>query len=225
MNNPLFMALLAAALMGGQVLAEEYKLSDYIGSDTPLTLSQGDIVHVDTDRPIHSLQFNDNEKATILYEMATPLVYQNSIDISRGTSCDIRATQDVTQTWLNVLSRHYGEVILFDYSDSAAEGFPCDKLPSFFGAKTGDTLTITGGEISATVTFKGLVYSALELRENEIGYIITALDYGFEKAQVLSVVSGSQGFTVNPVSAIPEPGTATLSLLAIAGLAAHRRRK
>lgn len=225
MNNPLFMSLLAAALMSGQVLAEEYKLSDFIGSETALTLSQGDIVHVDTDRPIHSLLFNDNEKATILYEMATPLVYRNSIDISRGTSCDIQATQAVTQTWLNVLSRHYGEIILFDYSDAAAEGFASDKLPSFFGAKAGDTLTITGKENTATITFKGLVYSALELQENEIGYIITALDYGFEKAQVLSVVSGSRGFTLSPVAPNPEPATATLTLLALAGLAAHRRRR
>lgn len=228
MNKTLYVSLLAAALMGGQVLADEFYVSDYTESAEPLTLTvwNGDIVHVNTDTPIYSLEFKNDEIATILYETPSPLVYQHSVEISRGASCNIKATQGIAQTWLEELRQAHGMVPLFTYSDSGSvEGFAVDQLPTFFGASPGDSLTITGTELSATVIFKGLVASALGLEKNEIGYIITTSNYNFDSAQELSLVSGSQGLETYPVSPLPEAATATFSLLALACLAAYRKRR
>lgn len=62
--------------------------------------------------------------------------------------------------------------------------------------------------------YKGLVKSVDDLTDGQYGYISTTVNGANAPGVVQMVVKG-----------IPEPTTATLSLLALAGLAARRRRK
>ncbi len=142
------------------------------------------------------------------------------------------------------------EFMIFDEADVSTSG---TTLAAYYGGSKGDTygqnwytLTNTDGNITLTVgrgngstyqdnkTFTGL----------ETGVVYTVSNVGADQSQTVTLTGGDINSTVNYAGnmnggdadttmtvtfnqtfAVPEPATATLSLLALAGLAARRRRK
>ena len=84
------------------------------------------------------------------------------------------------------------------------------------------------GDVVVTLAYNGGNTTALTLKKNGSTWVdatlLTAID--LTDVKVESAVSGVKNATLSVTSvAVPEPTTATLSLLALAGLAARRRRK
>ena len=107
--------------------------------------------------------------------------------------------------------------------------------------KNGDNtviFTLTGkntpGTASASITLNGTTYSMSDMSWATMGwsegssrydeYTLGAQGPGWEAHKKLVHITPSN-MTVKYVAPVPEPATATLSLLALAGLAARRRRK
>ena len=82
--------------------------------------------------------------------------------------------------------------------------------------KLGNEVTLSAGDASVTATLSGFT--------GTIDNIALGGNTG-EGNRVPVLVSGMVMSSVTPAPAVPEPTTATLSLLALAGLAARRRRK
>ena len=99
-------------------------------------------------------------------------------------------------------------------------------LDDILSMKAGDTLTLVSGLESLHLQTQSLIRS-LEYITLLSGELVNASDYfvnlkGYS-GLVFSYDSNTQ--TLNVIYAIPEPTTTTLSLLALAALAARRRRK
>ncbi len=99
-------------------------------------------------------------------------------------------------------------------------------LDDILSMKAGDTLTLVSGLESLRLQTQSLIRS-LEYITLLSGDLVNASDYfvnlkGYSDL-VFSYDSNTQ--TLNMIYAIPEPTTTTLSLLALAALAARRRRK
>ena len=89
-----------------------------------------------------------------------------------------------------------------------------------------DTITITKGAVKiANFTITG--DSALDASTYEMPDIYTNNEksFGFDVKSATFTANGVTRDISTPTPAVPEPTTATLSLLALAGLAARRRRK
>ncbi len=99
-------------------------------------------------------------------------------------------------------------------------------LDDILSMELGDTLTLVSGLESVSIQTQSLMRS-LEYTTLLSGELVNASDY-FENLKghsdlVFSYDSNTQ--TLKIIYAIPEPTTTTLSLLALAALAARRRRK
>ena len=99
-------------------------------------------------------------------------------------------------------------------------------LDDILSMELGDTLTLVSGLESVSIQTQSLMRS-LEYTTLLSGELVNASDY-FENLKghadlVFSYDSNTQ--TLKIIYAIPEPATTTLSLLALAALAARRRRK
>ncbi len=112
---------------------------------------------------------------------------------------------------------------------STADSFTTDALMGKLNASGVLTLNLSAGLLDANGdAYLGDTFSITftNLLESTAGDITTS-SFVFEDWDVTDVVATSSGttFTLARPVAIPEPATATLSLLALAGLAARRRRK
>lgn len=92
------------------------------------------------------------------------------------------------------------------------------------GSKCALTLCDASGEVifSHVYTFGGLKSASSLAGDVTFGDMVTVYYYS---DTVLSEADAKQASVLAAVQSIPEPATATLSLLALAGLAARRRRK
>ena len=98
------------------------------------------------------------------------------------------------------------------------------------GAATGGSLTLNGATITISydAAVKATEISLTRANGNStITNILTINNYEAKATDIaFQTMSGSVvSFSSTPTPAVPEPATATLSLLALAGLAARRRRK
>ncbi len=129
------------------------------------------------------------------------------------------------------------------YNGSWFDGLGIDRTNSVTGAiPTGETKTYVltlspvtettggGGTFSLTLTVDGIVYSTMTNSYNANQLSNLAADYLYlgskgSASQIPMTFSNISLSSPSISDNIPEPTTATLSLLALAGLAARRRRK
>ncbi len=96
-----------------------------------------------------------------------------------------------------------------------------------FNLEEEDFVTITDDYV-VTIWAENPVLSAIDPAEDLLGYVaaVEAQPDAAYGLQTISFAAETLGIPVAPSSpAVPEPATATLSLLALAGLAARRRRR
>ena len=206
MKHTLFLTMMAAALLGGQVFAEPvvYRVSDY-AEDAPLFIG-----------PIEATLFVDTQKTLLRVEAWQPpcltLDYQgifelrafNFIDIPDGGVLNITSTvSSVATAWVDAFSVEGGDYITLCEAES---GIDYGSSIQFFGKEANNTVKLGDTEVK----FVGLVDVLSDLAMNEVGVVCDAK----EIALAGKVVKG-----------VPEPATGSLSLLALAGLCARRRRK
>ena len=88
---------------------------------------------------------------------------------------------------------------------------------STYNTKTGDNLLTADSSTYVSLTFNAEQVAAMQATGEDQTFVFVAYS---------DAVNGSNsGVLMNNFTMIPEPATATLSLLALAGLAARRRRK
>ena len=149
---------------------------------------------------------------------------------------------------LTTQSQHDGGFHTLTFSNLAAGTYTLSAFGGFYGNDDMAAMTVTlGGGLTATWTAQSCTnnaWGASSVSEgNSIGlsgdttqnanhgYFFTAENITIEEGATLSItISGAGGGKRTPLNyvslqMVPEPTTATLSLLALAGLAARRRRK
>lgn len=213
MKKTLFLSLLAAALMGVQAFAAEYKITDYEGSD--LTLNAGDTLIIDTGYAyLDSLTTNGS--CTLSFVCGS-YFDMPSADLS-DSAIDITITPNVATTWLDSFNdeeRGEGGSVYVLHTESSIT--LTNTTFTFEGAGVGGTFTLTCETGIVGGTFVGRVNKVEDLKDGQVGWIYEEIR-GDEGTVLLAGRNLSAPTT-------PEPATATLSLLALAGLASRRRRK
>lgn len=208
----------ALALLGGSVFADDfdYKVSDYKGRD--LSVSDASVtLSVDAADQINSCSFTVR---------SLELVYDGSICLNvKGTASlgkqgttetrNITSTAPITQSWIDALTAGDSaqitiisavQIVIAPFSPNAVQ---------LQGTRSNNTITLTGTTDTLTAQFVGYKQASLTLHDGEIGLLLS------NDFKTLSLVG--KGLTKSPLA--PEPATATLSLLSLAGLAARRKRK
>ena len=218
MKKTLF-AMLAVALLGGQVFgATEVKLSDYEGeSFTSDILTTDSNIIVDTSEKSGGGKFEGGNH-TFIFDGDNVWTPNKIIDI-KDITVDISATQSATQNWIDALTS--GDLVgvkLFGTTRYTYLYHVGLADLTFMGVSKGDTITLTGTTDTLTATYKGLKFEE-GLKDGEVGLVEVPNWTTFQKDYYLY----GKGLTKSPI--VPEPATATLSLLALAGLATRRRRK
>lgn len=219
MKGMLF-TMTALALMGGQVFADNtaYKVSDYKGAD--LTVSGTSVtVSVDDISPIKSCNFNVRT-LELLYDGSSCLNVTGWATLGKQGTTEIRnitATASVAQSWIDALTAaDSAQVTIISAQAITIAPFSPDAV-QLQGTKGGNSITLTGTTETLTAKFVGYRTNSLTLQDGEIGLL---LPIGYE---TLALVG--KGLIATPLVTTPEPATATLSLLALAGLASRRRRR
>lgn len=185
-----------------------------------ITLNSADLAAGETYKIVYTTHANGNETANVFFLSSA----NGSVAVGNSYNNTEKNTSDGAN-----------KVVHFGYFDAATAGtFPC------FQTNTGNnptsaltcnsngvdvyssltyTITLTQTTISGTVTdgAKTGTFSATL----EDGYNFNTLGFSLDGG---AGNTGVKDITITKFSAIPEPTTATLSLLALAGLAARRRR-
>ena len=230
MKHSLFLTMLAAALLGSGVAnaAGTLKASDYTGGSIVLGSAESyDTLAVDTPLTMTGVLLGYLD----LYDGATIAFSKES-----GAEAICRIFTHAEQSGSTVYFNNTGDVynIAFDADAqavvAASAGTPITLIQdlnmdsrgfNFYGgiSPSDTTLTLNGVGYNQTVEMGGVQFtyvgpqsSDYTFKEGEIGF--TGYDFG---SHALNLVVGG--------GSVPEPTTGTLSLLALAGLCARRRRK
>ncbi len=229
MKKTLF-ALTALALMGGQVFAEEYYTSELdptFEDEYSFGIGKGDILHINTSTEKTFTGDMRLSGATLRYEGVGNLLCGDDLEVS-VSGCDITTASDVvTQTWMDAFSTENGGYITLCTTSGGAVGVNYGDDPLLFGVKAGQTLTLVGTEVETemVLNYIGAKIALVEKFDSDtFRDIVNNMDDG-----TVAIYYGSAGMAIAgkgvKTPAVPEPATATLSLLALAGLATRRKRK
>ena len=230
MKHSLFLTILAAALLGSGVANAKGTLyaSDYTGGniilgsyiwydnplvvDTPLTLTE-DWGYLDLYNGA-TIQFQKEQAAEAICSILTSadrgqdptVVFNESGDVYNITFDDDAQT---------VVAASAGKAItLIQDQEMGGNGFKFYILPSQ------TTLTLNGAVAGGTVVLDGVSFTYVGPKED--GYTFKEGEIGFK-----GYYTGSHALILEHGGGLPtpEPTTGSLSLLALAGLCARRRRK
>ena len=199
---------MAAALLGGQVSAEDhvYKVGELDAGSSINDLSSDPIkIVVDAQKTLRRISVFDTSCLTLDYQGEFVLTTDYDVDSPDSGVLNITTTVGtVASAWEEAFSVEGGGSVTlgdspgyFDYGSGPVQ---------FFGQAKDGTVQLGNTE----VTFVGGVNGLSELGMNEVGLVL-----------------GSRYLTlVGKVDAapVPEPTTGTLSLLALAGLCIRRRK-
>ena len=203
----------AAALVGTQASA------DYVKVYTLSELEDGDHidgapiveVNVDAARELESITVFQCEALYLDFQGDYVLTSELYIDAPHEGITEITTSApDVEALWKNQFSVDGGGSITL-----CTAGMSVDKHHGpllLFGWKAGSTVFLDGTE----VVYKGAVDGLELLKQNEVGIV-----WGEKDIKLVGKIGAEPG----PTPPVPEPTTGTLSLLALAGLCARRRRK
>ena len=208
MKHTLFLTMLATALLGGQVFADPvvYKVSDYKdGRDCNIDDSEATLV-VDAQRTFDCMDACGSNCLTLDYQGEFVLTARNVIDTPDDGVLNITSSvPSFASAWEETFSVEGGGSITLCSAQTIQE---THGPVQFFSTDANNTVKLGDSE----VLFKGLVASKDALAMNQVGL----------------VWSGNEIALVGKLEApapVPEPTTGSLSLLALAGLCARRRRK
>lgn len=208
--------MMAAALMGGQAFAADYKVSDY--ENKTLTMgekSSADLLTVDSSAQMTALTYNGS-KLTLVYDGSNYLNVKNTASLgANGTIRNFTPTVSAAQKWIDALTAADESQLTLISASSIVVAGTNPYAVQLQGLTRGNTITLTGNTDTLTAQYVG--YNTGSLSDGEIGI---KLDIQGE-TKILYLVG--KGLTKSPIA--PEPATATLSLLALAGLAARRKRR
>ena len=232
MKHTLFLTVLAAALLGSGVAnaAGTRKASDYTsGSISLSSTSSYDTLVVDT-----PLTLTNTNGYLVLRDGAT-FVFQKKQ--AAEEICSILTSATRTGTNVNtVLFGNSRSVFNFTFDDGAQavvaasagkpitliEDLSTDNKGFAFANNAGPsdtTLTLNGVESGNPVVLNGVQFTYVGPKADD--YVFQTGEIGFtgyeEGSHALNLVVGG--------GSVPEPTTGSLSLLALAGLCARRRRK
>ena len=202
----------AAALVGTQASADYdkvYTLSeledgDYIDMN-PDEGALNVLVNVDATRELSNFSLPFCAGLTLDFQGDYVLTSECVISPpDEGITNITTSAPDVQALWKNQFSVDGGGSYTLCTAGLFVDGAP--DLLQLFGAEAGSTVSLDGTE----VVYKGVVADLSALDMNQVG-----------------VVWGGKDITLvgKVVKGVPEPATGSLSLLALAGLCARRRRK
>lgn len=218
MKKALF-AMTILALMGSHLYADDYKASDYTGKT--LSATGADTLTVDTASLVSTVQ-HKGASLTLVYEGDHILNVKDDVLLnvaSGGTTRNITTTASAAQNWIDTLTAaDAAQVTLISAGNMITVQNTNPYAILLEGAAVGDTITLTGTTDTLTAVYGGYKgFSSSPLTGLEDGKLYIKLTDGLTKLTLVG-----KGLTKSPLA--PEPATATLSLLALAGLAARRRR-
>ena len=202
----MFLTMLAAALLGGQVFAKSYSVKDDWSDGKTVDIYDTEAtVLVDAQKTLTYIDACGSQSLTLDYKGDFVLTTSSYIDTPDRGVLNITTTVDsVASAWEETFSVDGGgSITLCSGYQSGGRG-----PVQFLGVDVNNTVQLGGSE----VLFKGVVASKDALQTNEVGLVWGTYD--------MTLVG-----KVGSPTPVPEPTTGTLSLLALAGLCARRRRK
>ena len=205
MKHSLFLTILAAALMGGQVFAKTYSVKDDWSDGKTVDIYDTEAtVLVDAQKTLNYFGASVPRSLTLNYQGDFVLTTGGQMDTPDTGVLNITTTVDsVATAWENTFSVDGGGSITL----CSADAILSDYGPvQFFGKEANNTVQLGNTEVK----FMGFVDALSDLAMNEVGVV-----WGAKEITLVGKVEKS----------VPEPTTGTLSLLALAGLCARRRRK
>lgn len=210
----------AALALCGTAVADEYFARNYVGGDFDKYIyeSGSDVVfNVDQTVTLNLFDAYDASSATLNFigenTFSTSYVLDLGVDEGCGTLA-ITGDYDAKIHWGESLTSSAGGVKTLTLV-SAGEGFAPPDSASFEGLTESGSITL--GDAALTYMGFHVVTTAAEAE---------ALITGDNQIALVAIGGAGQLALVGKGAATtPEPATATLSLLALAGLCARRRRK
>ena len=199
--------MMAAALLGGQVFAEPvfYWVHDYQdGNDCIIQADEATLV-VDVQKNLRKVDAFTINRLTLDYQGEFVLTSSGVIDTPDSGVLNITSSvSSVATAWENAFSvEGGGSITLCHAKIQIDESY---GPVQFFGTGANNTVKLGNTEVK----FMGVVDALSDLDMNQVGVV-----WGEEDMRLVGKVEKS----------VPEPTTGTLSLLALAGLCARRRRK
>lgn len=210
MKHTLILSMLSAALLGGRALAAEgtvYRLSELSEDDTLSIDSPIATIAVDAANMLKKIECTQSvQSLTIDYQTNALLGTTDAMLFPAEVTLNITTTVDsVAAAWEDILSAEGGFSMPLCYSDKSI-GFSPNPTFLFFGHSKGEKVMLGQSE----VVFKGVIPDLSALQMNEVGLMVGSSDI-----QLAGVIYKD----------VPEPATGTLGLLALASLAARRRKR
>lgn len=205
MRQTLFLTALAAALLGGQVFATTYSVRDnWSDGQNVLIMDTEATIRVDAQKTLVAI-VAQAESLTLDYQGEFVLTASYAIDTPGKGVLNITSTVDAVKTkWENAFSVEGGGSITLCHTERSI-GDQYDTV-QFFGTAADSAVQLGNSE----VLYKGVVNALSDLAMNQVGVV-----WGEKEITLVGKVQKS----------VPEPTTGSLSLLALAGLCARRRRK
>ena len=207
----------AAALVGTQASADSvkvYTLSEMVSPRINVDPDEGAlnvVVHVDATRELSSITVPACASLTLDFQGDYVLTSKTFIEPPHeGTTNIWTSARDVEALWKERFSVEGGGSTTLCTAGQLVLGSLGPLV--FFGAKAGSTVFLDGTE----VVYKGAVDGLELLKQNEVGIV-----WGGKDIKLVGKIGAEPG----PTPPVPEPATGSLSLLALAGLCARRRRK
>ena len=204
MKNTLFLTMMAAALLGGQVFAEPvvYKVSESSGA-LNITAPEAMII-VDANKTFDEIYADAPKHLTLDYQCDIRLAAMEIYTPDEGVLNITSSVPSVASAWEETFSVAEGGSITLCRAVMYLDDL--DATVQFFGKDKDSTVQLG----NTKVMFVGEVDSKDALAMNQVGVVWAGTD-----VMLVGKVQKS----------VPEPTTGTLSLLALAGLCARRRRK
>ncbi len=221
MKKTLF-AMAALALCGTAVAAEKstsqlypHELSQYVPTGDDLTLNVDTTVEFGEFCPyVTSLTLN-------FLGTNTFSVADGEWNLTEVSLVSVMGDDAAKTSWGNtLLTSAHGEDFKTVTLVSTLEGSPVltSQTATLVGGSAGEIITLGNAQVTYLGLFNAQSQAEMKLEMNGYGNAVALVDdgYGFRLVGVAT--------TWHP-AATPEPATATLSLLALAGMASRRRRK
>ena len=207
---------MAALALCGTAVAEDV----YIPTSDPLEVyNDGVTIHVNNPANPAYIMVSAEGAATFKFYGENIISSTAGYLYSDGACFNITGDEAAINHWVSALTSPTGElksVTLMNFTDLDMET-GMDEIFTFDGHSSGDQITLG----NASVEFIGSGYVETSEFYEMMNDVLSENQIALLRQENGVIIAGK--ITGSP--AVPEPATATLSLLALAGLATRRKRK